>query len=150
MVRRQQFRATFSAALAETYTALSMTLAFRRWSPEDELPRTGFRYCHRTGSVLRVGRIVDVVRPCGLTLEEVLHDAPCRVRLLLRCRIEPLREACAVRLDVRYGLNHPASLRFGHWERRLSLHFGRQLKYIGVNLTRLRGQAEFTHARNRS
>lgn len=149
-MRRQQFRATFPAALGETFAALAMTLAYRRWSPADELPRTGYRYCHRTGSVLRVGRIVDVVRPCGLTLEEVLHDAPCRVRLMLRWRIEPLREACLVRLDVRYGLNHAASLRFGHWDQRLRLHFARQLKYIGLNLGRLHRQAELLQARNRS
>jgi hypothetical protein len=149
-VRRQQFRATYPAALSEVFAALSITLAYRRWYPPDEPPRAGHRYSHRTGSVLRVGRVVDVVRPCGLTLEEVLHDAPCRVRLLLRWRIEPLQEGCSVRLDLRYRLNRAATLRFGHWEQRLRLHFGRQLEFVGLHLGRLHQQAKLLQARKSS
>jgi len=135
--RRRQYRAKYPAPLCEVFSALSITLAFRRWAPSCELPRARSRYRHQAGSVLRVGRVVDVVRPCGLTLEEVLYDTPCRVSLFMRWRIEPSLAGSSVRLDVRYQLNNAAALRSRHWERRLQAHFGNQLSFVGVNLRRL-------------
>lgn len=131
---RRQFRATYPATLCEVFAALSTTLAFRRWISSDAPPLAGLRYRYQTGSVQRAGRVVEVIRPCGLTLDEVLHDPPCRVRLFMRWRIEPVLAGSAVRLDARYRLNHAASVRFRHWDRRLQLHFGNQLRFLGVNL----------------
>jgi hypothetical protein len=146
--RRRQFRENYPEALCAVFEALVITLAFRRWPLTVVPPAPGACYRNRSGSVLRVGRVVDVIRPCGLTLEEVLHDPPCRVSLLMRWRIEPTLAGSAVRLDVRYGLNHAASLRCLHWERRLQMHFGNQLRFVGVNLRRLQQQAAPAYARN--
>jgi hypothetical protein len=146
--RRRQFRASYSGTLCDVFAALAMTLAFRRWTPADVLPRAGSKYRHEAGQVLRVGRIVEVIRPMGLTLNEILYDSPCRVSLLCRWRIEPVLGSSAVRLDVKYRLNHAASLRFRHWERRLQVHFGKQLRFIGQNLERRLEPSEISQARN--
>jgi hypothetical protein len=149
MGRRLQLRATYAANLCEVFAALCLTLAFRRWTLLEELPQAGLHYRYQANSVLRTGRVVDVIRPCGLTLDEVLHDPPCRVHLFLRWRIEPLGSgSTAVRLNARYGLNHAAALRFVHWDRRLRLHFGHQFRFIGVNLRRLDAEALRAYARN--
>jgi len=149
MRRRLQLRATYGDNLSDVFAALCTTLAFRRWPLLEDLPLAGSSYRFQSDSLLRTGRIVDVIRPCGLTLDEVLHDPPCRVHLYLRWRIEPLGSgSTAVRLDARYGLNRAASLRFVHWDRRLRLHFGHQFRFIGVNLQRLDANATRAYARN--
>ncbi len=143
MARRLQLEATYAASVSEVFVALGMTLAFRRWAPADEavvmsLPRRGHRYRYRTGEVLRAGRVVEVIRPVGVSLREVLHDPPCRVGLSLRWRVEPVADGSSVRLQARYRFNHAALLRGRHWHRRLRLHFGNQFAFIAANLDRLR------------
>ena len=116
---------------------------------ESKARGVGQAYRHRAGSVLRSGRIVDVTRPVGLTLKEVLDDAPCRVLLTLRWRIDPVSAGSSVRLNAIYRLNHAALLRGRHWDRRLRQHFSNQLRYVAVNLERLHDseltKRELTH-----
>jgi hypothetical protein len=141
LARKQQLEGCFGAAVSEIYAALGKTLAFRRW-PASSLeggsawPSPGSRYRCQSGSVLRAGRVVDIVRPIGATLKEILHDPPCRVGLTMRWRIEPLTEGCVVRLRVLYRLNHAALLRARHWDRRLSRHFEKQFAFLARNLDR--------------
>jgi hypothetical protein len=152
VARKQQLEGSFRATVREIHAALGRTLAFRRW-PESALegvgewPVPGSRYRYRSGSVLRTGRVVEVVRPVGATLKEVLHDPPCRVGLTMRWRIEPVTDGCTVRLQVVYRLNHAALLRARHWDRRLSCHFRRQFSFLTRNLgtTRASPAAGSTH-----
>lgn len=141
MSRRQQLEAVYAASTGEVFAALVRTLTFRRWSPADaslggSLPQRGLRYRHEFGGVLRAGRVVEVMRPIGVTLKEILHDPPCRVSLTLRWRIEPVADGTAVRLTARFRLNHAAVLRGRHWDRRLRLHFRRQFAFIARHLDR--------------
>lgn len=130
--------------VSEVFNALGLTLAFRRWQslPESSLllPPAGCRYEYQAGSVRRIGRIVEIIRPVGLTLKEILHDPPCRVVLTMRWRIEPVASGCIVRLAAEYQLNHAATLRNRHWDRRLTGHFQRQLAFLSRNLTLFREQ----------
>jgi hypothetical protein len=146
LARKQQLHSSLSGTVSEVYAALGRTLAFRRWQPaiepdSDPTPPTGCRYCCRTGSVLRSGRVVETVRPVGLTLHEVLQDSPCRVALTLRWRIEPVPAGCIVRLCASYRLNRAAALRTRHWDRRLARHFRNQFRFLARNLEGLRAHA---------
>ena len=134
--------ARYAGSVSEVFVALLRTLSFRRWGLEHDLlgaapPRPGLSYRHRTGSVLRQGRIVDVTRPIGLTLKEALHDPPCRVVLTFRWRIYPLPEGSSLRLNASYRFNHAAILRCRHWDARLERHFRKQFAFVAVNLDRM-------------
>lgn len=142
MARKQQFDATYSGSVSEVFAALSQTLSFRRWlvdidTPAGTVPSPGYCYRHRAGSVLRVGRVVDVIRPIGVTLKEILSDPPCRLSLTMRWRVEPRLSGCSVHLRAQYRLNHAALLVARHWDRRLALHFRNQLAFLAVNLYRI-------------
>ena len=139
MARKQQLDETLAGTVSEVFAALGQTLAFRRWKPfvgtdPEHFPMSGCRYRYRTGSVLRVGRIVETIRPVGITLHEILQDSPCRVVLTMRWRIEPVPSGCVVRLCARYRLNRAAALRGRHWDRRLSRHFRNQFAFLARNL----------------
>jgi hypothetical protein len=142
VARRQELDAVFPGTLGEVFTALARTLSFRRWGSTDvllqpALPGPGHPYRHHAGKALRVGRIVDVTRPVGLTLKEILHDPPCRVMLTLRWRIDPVQTGSAVRLNASYRLNHAAMLRARHWDRRLRQNFSLQFRFIARNLDQM-------------
>lgn len=139
MGRRLRLEATVTGTVGEAFLALVATLSFRRWrsgldSHHGFPPVTGSRYRYRFGSVLRDGRVVEIMRPVGITLKEVLHDPPCRVALTMRWRLEPVAFGCAVRLRAEYRLNHASLLRATHWERRLSRHFRNQFGFLRRNL----------------
>lgn len=142
MARRLHLQAKYPASTAELFAALLRTAAFRRWqlaaqAADAESPEPGLRYRYKTGSVLRIGRVVEVIRPVGLSVREVLHDPPCRVGLRIRWRIEPLQEMTLVRLQLRYRLNHAAFVRRRHWDSRLDAHFRRQFAFIALHLERV-------------
>lgn len=143
VTRKRQLDENFAGTVSEVFVALSLTLAFRRWSSATEsyfgfLPAPGARYRHHVGSVLRVGRVVEIIRPVAVTLKEILHDPPCRVGITMRWRVDPVAQGCAVRLHAEYRLNHAAVLRARHWDRRLLLHFRNQFAFVDRNLRRLR------------
>src|SRR5690606_16985980 len=101
------------------------------------LPSSGCLYVQMRGSVLRRGKVVEVLRPVALTLQETLLDPPCCVRLKLRWRLEPLDDGSLARLDARYTLNGAATLRARHWRGRIEAHCRRMLEATRVHVVRL-------------
>ena len=137
MSRKLRLEATVDGTVSESFAALVTTLAFRRWpNPIDAAnpaPATGSRYRFRFGSVLREGRVVEVIKPVAITLKEVLYDSPCRVALTMRWRLEPLGSGCTISLRAEYRLNHAAFIRARHWEHRLRAHLGNQFRFLERN-----------------
>jgi len=140
-VFHQRHDASFAASMTSVFTALVGVLARRRWVNEAwhdtdaDGPLVGRRYVCRSGTVVRRGRIVECLKPVLLTLYETLVDAPCRVRLRLRWRLEPLDTGTSVLLDVRYELNGPAHLNRRQWHGQIQGHCHRQLEALRSVLT---------------
>jgi hypothetical protein len=139
LMRRQQLDGIYAGSAGEIFQALCRTLSFRRWAIgggvfPGPIPDPGHRYGCEFGSVRRVGRVVEVIRPVVLTLKEIVLDPPCRVSLTMRWRIDPGLSGCTVRLRVHYQLNQAAMLRARHWERRLLRNFRNQFSFLAVNL----------------
>jgi len=97
-------------------------------------PKVGCRYARQRKSVLRRGRVLEIIRPVSLTLYETLHDPPCRVRLQLRWRLYSMEAGSLLHLALRYELNGAASLRQGHWHARLQAHCARMLEGVAADL----------------
>ena len=127
--------------MTEVFSALVQMLARSRWASGERstrsgrLPRVGQLYVQRRGSVVRRGRVVECLRPVVLTLYESLFDPPCRVRLRLRWRLEPLETGSLVLLDANYELNGPAYLNRRHWRSEIHTHCGKLLKALAARLT---------------
>ena len=138
---RQRHEATLAAPITEVFSALIQMLARSRWASDDRLagsdrlPRVGRTYVQRRGSVIRRGRVVECLRPVGLTLYESLFDPPCRVRLRLRWRLEPLETGSLVLLDANFELNGPAYLNRRHWRSEIHTHCGKLLRALAARLT---------------
>jgi hypothetical protein len=107
----------------------------------DTLPKAGCRYARNRKSVLRRGRVSEVIRPVSLTLHETLYDPPCRVRLQLRFRVHSLAAESLLHLALSYQLNGAASMRSRHWDRRLHEHCARTLQFVATELARTRQAA---------
>jgi hypothetical protein len=139
-VDRQRHETRFGAPITEVFSALVQMLARNRWSTNDwlaepdGLPRVGQPYIQRRGSVVRRGRVVECLRPVILTLYETLFDPPCRVRLRLRWRLEPLDEGSLALLDASYELNGPARLNRRHWNEEIRSHCGKLLKALAFRV----------------
>lgn len=139
---RQAHRVHLGAPLDAVFSALLISLAKRRWAEgyqvdaSTAVPRVGTRYVNERGSVLRRGRVLECLRPVSLTLYETLFDAPCRVRLKLRWRLEPGETDCLLRLEARYDLNGAATLRHRHWRRQIGEHCTRMLAFVARELER--------------
>ena len=99
------------------FAALNRVLGKHRWAvtghgdEADALPKAGCRYARTRKSVLRRGRVLEIIRPVSLTLYETLYDPPCRVRLQLRWRIHSLDTGSLLHLVLSYQLNGAAALR---------------------------------------
>ncbi|MEE9129713.1 MAG: hypothetical protein V3T84_06810 [Phycisphaerales bacterium] len=138
---RQRHEATLAAPMSEVFLALVQMLARSRWASGDRLagsgrlPRVGQTYVQRRGSVIRRGRVVECLRPVVLTLYESLFDPPCRVRLRLRWRLEPLDTGSLVLLDANYELNGPAYLNRRHWRSEIHTHCGKLQTALAARLT---------------
>lgn len=136
----QRHEARFATPITTVFASVLQVLARRRWAAEpwfdgaDPNPPVGRRYVYRNGSLLRRGRVVECLRPVLLTLYESLIDPPCRVRLRLRWRLEPLDTRTSVLLDARYELNGPAYLNRRHWREQIHGHCGRLLMAVQVRL----------------
>ena len=129
----QRHEARYATPITTVFASLLDVLARRRWAAEswfdhaNPRPPVGRRYVYGNGTLVRRGRVVECLRPVLLTLYESLTDSPCRVRLRLRWRLEPLDTGTLVLLDARYELNGPAYLNRRHWREQIHGHCGRLL-----------------------
>ena len=143
---RQRHETRVSAPITDVFTALASTLARNRWgsgdwlSDPDGLPKVGQLYAQRRGSVVRRGRVVECLRPVVLTLYESVLDPPCRVRLRLRWRLEPLDEDSLVILEANYDLNGPAYLNRRHWDQEIRSHCKKLLRALVARLDDLNAE----------
>lgn len=130
----------FDAPVTDVFVALVRMLALRRWDPavrttaELVLPKAGTRYARQTTTAFREGRVVEVIRPVSVTLQETLNDPPCHVSLKQRWRIDTVSGQTVLRLVLEYRLNQAATFRQPHWRRRLSLHSRKMLELVGREL----------------
>ena len=133
---RERQEASYAMPITAVFAALLDVLAKRRWAgecwydPSRQRPPVGQRYVCRNGAVVRHGRIVECLQPVLLTLYESLFDPPCRVRLRLRWRLEPVETGTSVLLDARYELNGTAFLNRGRWRAEISGHCARILAAV--------------------
>jgi hypothetical protein len=151
---RQDHEARYPDSMHAVFAALNRVLGKHRWAvtgqhgEPDVLPKAGCRYARTRKSVLRRGRVLEVIRPVSLTLYETLYDPPCRVRLQLRWRVHSLCSESLLHLALSYQLNGAAAIRSRHWHVRLDEHCARMLKFVAVELARSR-QAAVTCAASR-
>jgi hypothetical protein len=143
----QDHEARYPDSLQAVFMALNRVLGKHRWAVTgqldqmDALPKAGCRYARNRKSVLRRGRVLEVIRPVSLTLHETLYDSPCRVRLQLRFRVHSLVAESLLHLALGYQLNGAASMRSRHWHRRLHEHCARMLQLVATELARSRQAA---------
>lgn len=129
----QRHEARYAMPITAVFGSVVQVLGKRRWANEpwfdgdNSRPPVGRRYAYRNGALVRRGRVVECSRPVLLTLYESLIDSPCRVRLRLRSRLEPLDSGTSVLLDARYELNGPAYLNRRHWREQIHGHCCRLL-----------------------
>ena len=139
---RQDHEARYADSMHAVFAALNRVLGKHRWAvtghgdEADALPKAGCRYARTRKSVLRRGRVLEIIRPVSLTLYETLYDPPCRVRLQLRWRIHSLDTGSLLHLVLSYQLNGAAALRARHWHGRLHEHCARMLKFVAAELAR--------------
>lgn len=130
---RQHHESYVARSTAETFAALVQVLARGRWGSSvlaprpGEPPPIGTRYCQQRRTVLRSGRVVECIRPVALTLQETLHDPPCRVELKLRWRLVPADAGVRLLLDAHFDLRGAATFRRRHWKSRIRAHCTRML-----------------------
>jgi hypothetical protein len=139
-VPRQEHEAHYLDSMHAVFAALNRVLGKHRWGvtgrieETNPLPKVGCRYARTRKSVLRRGRVLEVIRPVSLTLYETLYDPPCRVRLQLRWRVHSARDESLLHLVLSYQLNGAATLRGRHWDERLREHCERMLRFVAVEL----------------
>jgi hypothetical protein len=135
-MRRQKHEIRFPAPITTVFPVLVGVLARGRWAgavahglrvQSGLPPDPGESYEAQRGTVLRRGRVLECLRPVAITLEETLHDPPCRVTLMLRWRLEPMDDGALTRLEARYVLRGAAPLRRRHWDGRIRAHCERML-----------------------
>lgn len=129
---KQRHEVEVACALTDAFTALLAVVARGRWAGTAlELgatqPQPGCQYAQQRGKVLRRGKVLACLRPVSITLQEMLLDPPCCVRLRLHWRLEPTDAGACVLLDARYSLNGAAALRRRHWYERIHSHCARML-----------------------
>jgi hypothetical protein len=136
VVPSQRYQRDLPSSITVVYAALLEAAGKRRWRASAELlkalssPLKGVEYAWRRGSLLRCGRVLESLPPVALTLQETLHDPPCRVTLRLRCRLEPIESGAALRLEARYDCNGPASLNACGWSKQIRAHCERLLSAV--------------------
>ena len=124
------------------FGALVRILARSRWgaepslTPADRPPAAGCAYVHQAESFARRGKVVECLPPVALTLRESIADAPCRVRLRLRWRLEPFDPGCLVRLDSDFRLNGAATLNRHHWRSQIDKHCIGLMRAVAAELAR--------------
>jgi hypothetical protein len=150
---RQRHEAKLEWPIRTIFRSLVGVLAKGRWDKslaleaEPCLPRAGLHYEQRRPTVLRRGRVVECIPPVSITLNETLFDPPCRVRLRLRCRVEPMERASLLRVDASFDLEGAAALRRRHWSARIHAYCTRLLASLEAALASLDAEAGTSPAR---
>ena len=152
-VPRQRHETRIEAPITHVFAALIGVVARGRWGGAQiatgtPRPRTGCEYAQQRRTVFRRGKVVECLKPVRLALEETLLDRPCRVKLRLRWRLEPLEEGSCVLLEAKYSLNGAALLRRRHWHERIHGHCARMLGALVPQIAAARRALEHAaHAR---
>ena len=138
-MRKQRHEIRLACALTDAFAALVDVAAKGRWGGTTLLlgsnaPQPGCQYAQQRGKVLRRGKVLACLRPVSITLQEMLLDPPCCVKLRLHWRLEPTEEGACVMLDARYSLNGAATLRRKHWYERIHGHCSRMLGALEVRV----------------
>lgn len=138
-MRKQRHEKRLGCALTEAFAALIDVAAKGRWGGNalvegTVLPQPGCEYQQQRGKVLRRGKVLAVLRPVSITLQETLLDPPCCVKLRLHWRLEPTDDGACVLLDARYSLNGAAALRGRHWSERIHGHCARMLSALEMRI----------------
>lgn len=139
-MRRQRHEKRLGCKLTDAFAALIDVAAKGRWGGSalvlgTTLPQPGSEYEQQRGKVLRRGKVLAVLRPVSITLQETLLDPPCCVTLRLHWRLEPTDDGACVLLDARYSLNGAATLRSRHWYERISSHCDRMLSALEARVS---------------
>ncbi|HUL81810.1 MAG TPA: hypothetical protein VL131_06700 [Gammaproteobacteria bacterium] len=129
---RQRHEVRLDAPITHVFAALIDVVARGRWGAAQivlnmQQPRPGCEYAQQRRTVFRRGKVLECLRPVKLTIEETLVDRPCRVKLRLQWRLEPLDDGSCVLLEARYSLSGAAILRRRHWYERIHGHCTRML-----------------------
>ena len=141
-MHRQTYQARFGFPIGVVFDGLVRVLARSRWAaepsltPVDRPPATGCAYVHKGESFARRGKVVECLPPVALTLRESIADAPCKVRLKLRWRLEPFDPGCLVRLDSAFRLNGAATLNRHHWRSQIDKHCVGLMRAVAAELVR--------------
>jgi len=146
-VPRQRHETRLDAPITHVFAALIDVVARGRWGAAQILlstqqPRPGCEYAQQRRTVFRRGKVLECLRPVKLTLEETLLDRPCRVKLRLQWRLEPLESGSCVLLEAKYSLNGAAILRRRHWYERIHGHCTRMLGALGPQIAAARRALE--------
>ena len=144
---RQRHETRLDSPITIVFAALLDVVARGRWGAAQivlnmQQPRPGCEYAQQRRTVLRRGKVLECLRPVKLTLEETLFDRPCRVKLRLQWRLEPLESGSCVLLEAKYSLNGAATLRRGHWRERIAGHCERMLGSLAPQIVAARRAAE--------
>lgn len=135
---QQRHELQLAYPIAPVFTALVGVAGKGRWASAlapTQVPRAGSDYIQQSGSVLRRGKVLECLRPVSMTLQETLHDPPCRVSLRLHWRLEPTESGAHLLLDARISLNGAAALRRRHWDERIRAHCERMLGSVRAHLS---------------
>jgi len=146
-VPRQRHETRLDAPITHVFAALIDVVARGRWGAAQIVlnthpPRPGCEYAQQRRTVFRRGKVLECLRPVKLTLEETLVDRPCRVKLRLQWRLEPLESGSCVLLEARYSLSGAAILRRRHWYERIHGHCARMLGALGPQIAAARRALE--------
>ena len=144
---RQRHEIRIDAPITHVFAALIDVVARGRWGAAQivlntQQPRPGCVYAQQRRTVFRRGRVLACLRPVKLALEETLVDRPCRVKLRLQWRLEPLDDGSCVLLEAKYSLNGAAILRSRHWYERIHGHCARLLGALGPQIAAARRALE--------
>ena len=144
---RQRHEMRLDSPITVVFAALIDVVARGRWGAAQivlatQQPRPGCEYAQQRRTVFRRGKVLECLRPVKLTLEETLFDRPCRVKLRLQWRLEPLESGSCVLLEAKYSLNGAAMLRRRHWYERIHGHCTRMLGALGPEIAAARRALE--------
>ena len=130
---RQRHETRLDPPITSVFAALIDVVARGRWGAAHIVlvraataPGLRIRAAKTQGAAPRQGARALAARDAHARGETLL-DRPCRVKLRLKWRLEPLETSSCVLLEAKYTLNGAASLRRRHWDEQIHGHCTRML-----------------------